>query len=261
MDLARKQIFHYVIFANSQQADGSLGSSGLAELNGNDFLVTLGNLGLSSSPTSEENLLINFQASVLMHELGHNLGLRHGGDIDENYKPNYFSIMNYLYALAGLPQIGNNEGDRFYLEWYAPSWWAELPNIVDSPFGAPANFRMDYSDGSGMDINENINDENLGLRRAGSVWVDFDNSTTVGTIDIDINDDGGDGSINSGDDSTTVLSDYDDWSNLNFFFTRSFWGDATGKSLVDPSFTWIDPVGDDRQVVYPEPPLRIPARN
>ncbi len=31
-----------------------------------------------------------------MHELGHNLGLRHGGMDDLNCKPNYLSVMNYF---------------------------------------------------------------------------------------------------------------------------------------------------------------------
>jgi hypothetical protein len=260
MDLARKQIFHYTIFGYSQRADGSAGSSGLAELIGNDFLVTLGNWGLSSITGVETNLLINFQASTLMHELGHNLGLRHGGDIDENYKPNYISIMNYLYTFPGLPTIGNDEGDRFRLEWYVPDqdWWIELAALVDGPFGNPADFKMDYSDGSGADLNENVNDENLGLRRGG-VWVDYDNSGTAGTVDIDVNDDGEDGILNNGD-ATTILSDYDDWSNLNFFFAQDFWADAFGRGPVTPNFTWADPVGNDHQNVYPEPPIRVPPR-
>jgi len=43
------------------------------------------------------------QASTLMHELGHNLGRRHGGDPTEpNCKPNYQSVMNYLFQVRGL---------------------------------------------------------------------------------------------------------------------------------------------------------------
>jgi hypothetical protein len=38
------------------------------------------------------------QASVLMHELGHNLSLKHGGGDDVNGKPNYPSVMNYVLA-------------------------------------------------------------------------------------------------------------------------------------------------------------------
>jgi len=41
-------------------------------------------------------------ASLLMHELGHTLGLHHGGTDDINYKPNYPSVMNYLWNLRGV---------------------------------------------------------------------------------------------------------------------------------------------------------------
>ena len=44
------------------------------------------------------------QAGTLMHELGHNLGLRHGGDDHVRYKPNYLSVMNYAFQLTGLLQ-------------------------------------------------------------------------------------------------------------------------------------------------------------
>ena len=37
-----------------------------------------------------------------MHELGHNLGLRHGGNDNTNCKPNYISVMSYLFSLGQL---------------------------------------------------------------------------------------------------------------------------------------------------------------
>ena len=44
-----------------------------------------------------------FQASTLMHELGHNFGRSHGGDLAQlNGKPNFLSVMNYLFQLNGL---------------------------------------------------------------------------------------------------------------------------------------------------------------
>ena len=51
------------------------------------------------------------QGSTLMHELGHNFELTHGGagslypnvEREPNCKPNYLSVMNYLYQLRGLP--------------------------------------------------------------------------------------------------------------------------------------------------------------
>ena len=43
-----------------------------------------------------------------MHELGHTLGLEHGGELfpSYNFKPNYFSVMNYLFGTVGEKNIG-----------------------------------------------------------------------------------------------------------------------------------------------------------
>ena len=46
-----------------------------------------------------------------MHELGHNLGLHHGGSVDTNYKPNYNSIMNYRYQFPGVDNNCTPPGD------------------------------------------------------------------------------------------------------------------------------------------------------
>ncbi len=37
-----------------------------------------------------------------MHELGHNLGLGHGGGDEVMNKPNYLSVMNYAFQTSGL---------------------------------------------------------------------------------------------------------------------------------------------------------------
>jgi hypothetical protein len=47
------------------------------------------------------------QAAILMHEIGHCLHLHHGGNVDTNYKPNYLSVMNYLFALPTLSDTGD----------------------------------------------------------------------------------------------------------------------------------------------------------
>lgn len=63
--------------------------------NDNSFVITLG------SWTSKTD---HMAAAVFVHELGHALDLEHGGDSDEpNYKPNYLSVMNYVYSATGMP--------------------------------------------------------------------------------------------------------------------------------------------------------------
>jgi hypothetical protein len=98
---------HYVIFGHNAQdtRDEDLPCAprgGAAELppqlgTGQNVLVAVGYLldrGLS--PDS----LVRWEAGTFMHELGHNLGLNHGGGLFDqgdpiSYKPNFISVMNY----------------------------------------------------------------------------------------------------------------------------------------------------------------------
>ena len=107
-DLRRKLIFHYALFANSQLATNVCDSSGSPpKCPANDLYITLGRCGFNTGNASSTNQLINGQASTLMHEFGHNLGLLHGGNVDVNFKPNHYSIMNYLYQFSGLSATPN----------------------------------------------------------------------------------------------------------------------------------------------------------
>ena len=69
-------------------------ASGSADVGGDDAIIASANIG---SPGPIERV-----ASTIMHELGHNLGLKHGGDDSVNQKPHYLSVMNYTYQLAGI---------------------------------------------------------------------------------------------------------------------------------------------------------------
>lgn len=89
---AKSKVFRYALFANTHSRGSSSGS---AEPPGNDLMVTLGAwTPAGGTPTQQVN--------TFMHELGHNLGLRHGGAWSTNYKPNYMSIMNYKYQMSGV---------------------------------------------------------------------------------------------------------------------------------------------------------------
>jgi hypothetical protein len=229
-DLRRRLMFHYALFANSQNADGSAGSSGVAELPGNDLIVSLGGYGFSTDTSSGMNMLINLQASTLMHELGHNLGLRHGGNEEVNYKPNHYSVMNYLYQFAGLSATPDsaNAAERYYLaNGLKGKTYCNL--VENSPCGSA--FIISYSDGSGAALDENRLSEvaNIGHGSVGGAYADWNNnnSLTNGIIARNINPLDGTG--------RTVLTDYDEWSNLKITFSRSYAGSNSGEALTAPA--------------------------
>ena len=94
----RRTAFHYAISGHGHA--GTI--SGIARgAPGADLLLTLG-AGCQQLTGSDCTMDADAQAGTLMHELGHNLGLRHGGGDDREYKPNYLSVMNYAFQLGGL---------------------------------------------------------------------------------------------------------------------------------------------------------------
>ncbi|HYO68193.1 MAG TPA: hypothetical protein VEU33_19150 [Archangium sp.] len=108
---ARAGVFHYGVlghqgfetetasgcgFRTSRRNDKRSGSG---EILGDDFYI-------SCPPCGERAM-----ASVVFHELGHNLGLLHGGHEDLNLKPSYPSTMNYLYQWPGVDVDCDLRGD------------------------------------------------------------------------------------------------------------------------------------------------------
>jgi probable HAF family extracellular repeat protein len=97
---ARSRIFHYALFAHDialYNSSGAInGNSGVSRgIPESDFIVSLGEAAGQVGTGLD-------QVAVFMHELGHNLGLEHGGFEATNYKPNYLSVMNYLFCF-GVP--------------------------------------------------------------------------------------------------------------------------------------------------------------
>lgn len=97
----RGQIFHYVLAAHQINAAGN---SGISNQPGTNVIISLGTF--TGGVGSEDE-----QTTTLMHELGHNLGLGHGGGDDVNYKPNYFSVMNYAFQFDGITKNGTTSFD------------------------------------------------------------------------------------------------------------------------------------------------------
>lgn len=109
---AKAQIFHYGVWVHG--IGGTCGAStpsGIAEAPGNDFVVSLGcgfaDTDLSHAGSEGDR---NEQAGTLMHELGHNLNLDHGGPKEFRQLPNGNSLLGTpAYAVT---DAGGNDNSR-----------------------------------------------------------------------------------------------------------------------------------------------------
>ena len=186
----RAAIFHYCLFG-SQYGGGS--SSGLSRgIEGSDFIVTLGHPGWANTPAQ--------QAGTFMHELGHNLGLRHGGADNVHRKPNYLSVMNYSFQTTGLT-IGGSAGNFDYSRF-------QLSNLNEGSLIESQGLNTVSG------INEaglaqygtvlRIGSSNVGVANAANN-IDFNqNGSVSGTVSADIN----------GDGMTSVLTTHNDWDHI-----------------------------------------------
>lgn len=104
-----RKICHRMLNAHGILGDSTSGIS--RGIGASDFIESLGEWN-SNPGTMKE------RAGTIMHELGHNLGLRHGNVDDENHKPNHLSVMSYHWQFAWPRKNGNPKLDyeRFKLK-------------------------------------------------------------------------------------------------------------------------------------------------
>ena len=240
---AWKRVYHYCLFIHQWQGSEA---SGVAELPGNDFMVSLGNF--TTNPGTRDE-----QAATFMHELGHNLGLRHGGSDDIMYKPNYLSIMNYLFQfedpVAGRP-LDYSVRELITLNESALSedfGIGGLPGDNTAFSLPPGNFYgvpVGLVDGS-LSIDWNGN----GTTDAGVVVANINNYPTW--------DKGASGLDQS-------LKGHNDWANLNFDFrSTSDYADGVHNHVINETMTpaLLEEIRTTSKIIIdsqPTPPPIIP---
>ena len=227
--------------------------SGFSDIGGGDTLVALGLWGDPSKPTTNPpGLTKTVQAGTFMHELGHTLGLTHGGlfydklaagqnppnytpTFDANCKSNYQSVMNYMFQadLLGpsgsvldfssqqLDSLHENSllpialgGSTSAVMFPTTTWYDTTPNLVGSK-------ARHHCDGSPMFFNANVAPFSADATPIMYPHLNQALPTWSGSLDINF-----DGTI---DTSALGFRGYDDWVNIDL---RQM--GATGSDLTGP---------------------------
>ena len=207
LDPARRPFFHYALSVHTVGSSTALGGlartgTGGGGIEGSDFMVSLGGC---QDGTAKECGLSSFATGTFMHELGHNLGLRHGGWDDINGKPNYFSVMNYRYQGA-LPN-GRVDFSHWTLPFLEEQMLAEPAGILSLPNEDATRWNSDFKEFEYECVPPGATARE---KRKGN-WpsVDWNCDGTVDTrnwVGHDIN----------GDNSISTLYSANDWLSLDF---------------------------------------------
>jgi hypothetical protein len=238
---------------------GPTSSSGQSEFGGGgDSLITLGLWGADDPPAGCQpdptQPLGGFaaycangvgtlaeQTGTLMHEIGHSLALTHGGTyfndgqnpnlptFEINCKPNYVSVMNYLFqvrgfpggqaipggkydystqALSGLNEAILTESAGIGSSIHATRWYAAASSNISRTLG---NYATSHCDGSPLGPNEQAIrlDGPFTANGSYSGWLDWNNNLVqdAGNVAGDIN--------FNGSPNDAPFSGYDDVNGMN----------------------------------------------
>jgi len=195
---ARGRVYHYAIWGNMLPCSYSgMSDRSNATGNGDDFVVAFDDFGGNYST-------LRSQVETFVHELGHDLGLRHGGDTTDDYKPNYWSAMTYTWQLRSSYE---NDASRRRWPTCEPIYWADSSATESGPVPSTINAILDYSHGMGRSVNEKALYDKPGVCGLPIDWNQDGLDLTGTRVEFDANFDG---------DLEDILDDFADWRALNY---------------------------------------------
>jgi uncharacterized membrane protein len=207
---AREMVFRYAIFGHRH----SDGASGVAEIGGNDLLVSLRAFDddeVRANGGSQDLAIarVEVEAAIFMHELGHTLGLRHGGGDHINCKPNYLSVMNYSFVLRDT--IPNRALDFSF---------PQLPTLDENHLDDSVGIQGPHGQFTVFGVRVNaFSVRAMVVPADGPIdWMADGSSESDVSADINVIPQA---AAECRTSETTFLTGYDDWSNLQYSFHHS----------------------------------------
>jgi hypothetical protein len=222
---AKRRVVRYGPFV--QQFGGRDWSGCAYDVPSFDFFVSLGH-SLWGTVSWQE------QAGTFMHELGHTLGLCHGGGQCEerrNYKPNYHSVMNYDWQLP-LRQVWTGVAAKalatLHSSWRLDYSRAEQPAIVED--AADEGVPIAATDPGWTVVGPPcVSTPNLAMLTRTEGWVDWDRDSAIDPTPTCT--DANYITLSAGASPGDTLTGHVDWSNLDFEPTvPPVWSEAGARS-------------------------------
>lgn len=240
---AKRRFMRYVLIAH-RWADGS-GTAGISEPQGDDIAIFPDVYDQVRNQQGHPIGKDEDQAGNLMHEIGHTLGLKHGGGDEVNCKPNYLSVMNYAYTETNLVPSRRLDYSRYKL----PVIGSLVENALDERTGLGAGIDPRIV---GYLQNQKIVFGPLSFLGSPNV------ANAGGPIDWNRNGASTDPSASADlnrlinlvvfreacDGDGSLLEGYDDWSNLKFKFDPTLTTDTAGIRS-GPNTDWLRAISPD----------------
>jgi hypothetical protein len=247
--LSERQVMRYILNTHQQEEIANQKSSGYSEIYGNDIEISMGPFSGGTGTRME-------QAGTYMHEIGHGIGLNHGGGATntQNCKPNHLSVMGYAMQFTNYVPSRPLDFSRVQLADLNENSLTESKGI-SSP-GAVLTTVYGPSTGTGGILSKT-------LSASGNTPISWNRDTdTVDTgVSQDINYFGFPGCMaDDGYAAKTTLTGSNDWSKINLLFrttTATFADGIQALNPINPSqnIGSYEPTSDIFQTGSGQPPV------